>query len=189
MATHKGYSLIQIVLHWTIAVLVIFQLLVNERMQNAFDDRLDGNPIDEMESAVLHVGVGLTILALAAIRVVVRLIRGVPAAHNDKPAILKWIGYTTHALLYGFIFAMPVTGAVAWFGGIEASAEFHELGRLVLIPAIGLHAVGALAEHFVFQNDSLLRMLRPESVRGTWVKETRPRPSSVSTSLETARGY
>jgi len=52
-----------------------------------------------------------------------------------------------------------VTGLVAWFGGVELSAELHELGRLVLIPAIGLHALGGLAEHFVFRNDSLRRML------------------------------
>ena len=65
-------------------------------------------------------------------------------------------------LLYGFIFLMPITGALAWFAGIEVSAELHELGRLVLIPAIGFHVLGALAEHFVFRNNSLSRMLKPD---------------------------
>jgi cytochrome b561 len=32
----------------------------------------------------------------------------------------------------------------------------------VLIPLIVLHAAGALAEHFLFRNNSLMRMLKPE---------------------------
>ncbi|MHA6732294.1 cytochrome b [Devosia sp. A369] len=157
----KSYSLLQIVLHWTIAVLVIFQLLVNGAVQDAFDDRLDGEAVRQVGGALLHVTVGLTILALAGVRLSVRLIRGAPLAHDDKPAIFNWMGYAAHLLLYGFIFAMPLTGALAWFGGNEASAGLHELGRLVLIPVIGIHALGALAEHFYFRNTALVRILKP----------------------------
>lgn len=160
MPQPKGYSTIQIALHWTIAGLVIFQLFVNEAMQTAFSDRLDGERITEMGGALVHIGVGLTILVLATIRLAIRIIRGAPAAHGDTPAILKWLGHAAHVLLYGFIFAMPLTGAIAWFLGIEFSAKLHELGRLVLVPAIGFHVIGALVEHFVFRNDTLKRMLR-----------------------------
>jgi cytochrome b561 len=157
----RGYSLLQIVLHWTIAALVIFQLLFNEPMQEAFDDRLDGDATDAMAGAMVHVVAGMTVLVLAIVRLAVRLIRGAPPAHDDKPAILNWIGYAAHFLIYFFIFAMPITGAVAWFGGVEFSGELHELARLILIPLIGVHILGALAEHFVFQNDGLVRMFRP----------------------------
>jgi cytochrome b561 len=160
-AAPEGYSLAQIILHWTIAAMVIFQLVFNGPMQEAFDDRIDGEPIDEMGGALIHAGVGLTILALAVIRLLLRFSRGVPLAHEDKSPVLVWIGYATHLLLYGFIFLMPITGGLAWFFGIEISAEIHEIGRLILIPAIGFHVLGALAEHFVFKNDSLVRMLRP----------------------------
>jgi cytochrome b561 len=160
MPQPRGYSRIQIILHWTIAALVIFQLFVNEDMQHAFSDRLDGEHIDDFGGAVLHIAVGLTVLILAAIRLAIRAIRGAPAAHGDTPAILNWLGHATHFLLYGFIFAMPLTGGIAWFLGIEFAAELHELGRLILVPAIGLHVIGALAEHFVFRNDTLMRMFR-----------------------------
>lgn len=156
-----GYSTFQIVLHWSIAALVIFQLVFNEPMQKAFDDRIDGEASDDFAGAALHIAVGLTVLALALLRLVVRFYRGAPPAHRDKHPLLLWIGYATHFLLYVFIIAMPVTGAIAWFGWVEASAEIHEIGRLVLIPLIGLHVLGGLAEHFVFRNDSLVRMLRP----------------------------
>lgn len=161
-AAPQGYSLLQIVLHWTIAALVLTQLLFNEPIQEAFDDRLDGDTTDAMAGAVVHVLVGMSVLVLSLVRVSVRLARGAPAAHEGKPAILNWIGNAVHLCLYGFIFAMPTTGAIAWFGGVEWSAELHEIGRLILIPLIGFHVLGALAEHFVFQNDGLTRMLRPD---------------------------
>jgi cytochrome b561 len=161
-AAVRGYSLLQIVLHWTIAVLIVIQLVFNEPIQEAFDDRLDGDATDAMGGATVHIAIGLTILALAIIRLAVRLKRGAPPAHEDTPAVLIAIGYLAHALLYLFIFAMPITGAIAWFGGVELSGELHEIGRLILIPLIGFHALGALGEHFVFRNDTLLRMLRPE---------------------------
>jgi cytochrome b561 len=100
------------------------------------------------------------VLVLAAIRLTIRIIRGAPAPYKDTPVILSWLGHATHVLLYGFIFLMPLTGAIAWFFGIELAAEAHEIGRLILVPAIGFHVLGALAEHFVFRNDTLKRMLR-----------------------------
>jgi cytochrome b561 len=159
----KGYSLLQVVLHWTIAALVIFQLFVNDGMQHAFDDRMDGEPVEDGPAALLHIAIGITVLVLAMIRLAVRLIRGVPPAHDDKPRVINWLGHATHLALYGFIFAMPVTGALAWFAGLELSAEIHELGRLVIIPLIALHVLGALAEHFFFRNDTLIRMLQPHT--------------------------
>ncbi len=54
-----------------------------------------------------------------------------------------------------------MTGLAGWATNSETFAEFHEIGRLILIPLIGLHVLGALAEHFVFRNDTLVRMLRP----------------------------
>lgn len=157
----SGYSALQIALHWTIAALVIFQLIVNEGMQDAFDDMMDGDRIEDGTWAIVHIAVGVTVLVLAVVRLGVRLTRGAPAPHDDKPAIINLVGYLTHLALYGFIFLMPLTGAIAWFGMNDLSAETHELGRLVLIPLILLHITGGFVEHFWFRNDTLVRMLRP----------------------------
>lgn len=158
----KGYSILQIVLHWTIAALVVFQLLVNDDVQDAFKERSDGEPFHGEAGAVLHIVVGLTIFALAVFRLAVRLWRGVPGAHSTNPPLVNLAGHAAHLLLYTFLLAMPLTGAIAWFTGLELSAELHELGRLFLIPLIALHALGALAEHFVFRTNSLIRMLKAE---------------------------
>lgn len=155
----KGYSLLQIVLHWTIAGLVVFQLAVNEGMQDAFKDRAEGARAEDDLGATLHIVVGLTVLALTAIRLAIRLRRGAPEMHLANPPLVNLIGHAAHVALYGFLIGMPVTGAIAWFTGFEFSAVLHELGRFVLIPLIAAHVIGALAEHFVFKTDSLVRML------------------------------
>lgn len=158
----RGYSLLQIILHWAIAALVVFQLAVNEGVQDAFKDRSDGKQSDDEAGAALHIIVGLTIFALAILRLAVRLWRGAPEAHSTNPWIVNFAGHAAHVLLYSFLFAMPLTGATAWFTGLELSAELHELGRLILIPLILAHALGALAEHFVFRTNSLVRMLKAQ---------------------------
>ena len=163
MARPLGYSRLQIFLHWTIAVLVFVQLSVNEAMQKAFFERLSSGRVAPVQGAQLHVIVGMTVLVLAIVRVVVRTIRGTPPAHKETPAVLNWLAHATHMLLYGFIFGMPITGAAAWFLGLPVAAELHEIGRLILIPAIGLHVVGALTEQLVFRNNSLERMVRPQA--------------------------
>jgi len=158
----ERYSGLQIGLHWTIAALVILQLVYNEPMQRAFDDRVDmGSLALPTGGALVHVIAGSTILFLAIVRVFVRIRRGVPGAHAGKPMFVTWIGEATHIALYGMIFAMPLTGLVAWLFAIEGIAALHEVGRLLFIPIIGLHVIGALAEHFVFKNDGLMRMFRP----------------------------
>jgi cytochrome b561 len=160
-----GYSRLQIALHWTIAALIVFQLVYNAPMQAAFDSRLDGADAVPEGGALVHIVVGTTVLVLAAVRLAVRFIRGAPPAHADNPPLVIWVGYATHFALYVMIFAMPITGLAAWFAGAPVVAEVHEIGRLVLIALIGLHVLGALAEHFVFRNDGLLRMLRPARSR------------------------
>lgn len=166
MPVPQNYSNLQVALHWVIATLIVFQLVVNEPMQDAFRDRLDGQASESMAGALLHAGIGLTILALAIVRAFVRYRVGVPAAAEDVPGVFVWLGHSTHFLLYGFLFFMPISGAIAWFGGVEMSGVLHELGRLILVPAILFHVAGALVEHFVFRSESLRRMLRLGRSRG-----------------------
>lgn len=162
MKSPASYSPLQVWLHWTIAGLVVFQLLVNDGMSDAWSAREDGEPLGDAAGwAYLHIAVGVSVLLLAILRLTVRLRRGAPPVHRDKPAPLVWLAYATHFLLYSFIFLMPLSGATAWFGGIENAADLHETLKTILIPIVALHVIGALTEHFYFRNDTLLRMLRP----------------------------
>jgi cytochrome b561 len=156
----RSYSSLQIALHWTIAALVVFQLLVHDGMVDAFEASMHGEPVGgNIGWAYLHIGVGVSVLLLAIVRLTVRLNRGAPPVHHDKPEFLVWLAYTTHILLYTFIFLMPLSGAIAWFFELDFSAGIHVLAKNILIPLVTLHVVGALTEHFVLKNDTLVRML------------------------------
>jgi cytochrome b561 len=158
-----GYSRLQITLHWLVVLGIILQLLLNEPIQDAYDARLDNEPGERNPLVLVHVAVGVAILLMAVARLVLRFTHGVPPQHKDKPAVLNWVARATHVLLYAFIIGMPLTGAVAWFGLVEPAGDLHELGRPLLIAVVLLHVAGAFAEQFVFRNDTLRRMLVPES--------------------------
>ena len=67
----------------------------------------------------------------------------------------------THLALYAIILAMPVTGGLAWFAGMDAMAELHGAGKVAVFVLVILHVAGALHHHFVLKTDVLRRMLRP----------------------------
>lgn len=158
-----GYSATQILLHWVIAALVVLQLVLGEDIKPAYRAFSDGNPpaAADLLNANIHVYVGLAVLALAVWRLALRLQSGAPAAPSEESILLKRIAAATHLLLYLFIFGMPITGALAWYFGLGAMGEIHELAKPVIIVVIGLHAVAALWQHFFVKSDVLVRMLRP----------------------------
>jgi len=159
MRAPQNYSSLQITLHWLIAGLILIQLTINADMQQAFAARLWAGTLPDHAGAWFHAAIGMSILFLAIWRFAIRLARGAPEPADTGP-ILAFLGRATHLLLYGFLVFMPVTGALAWFTGMELAAIAHELGRLVLIPAILLHIAGALVEEFVLDNRVMRKMTR-----------------------------
>ena len=162
-----GYTGMQIVLHWIIAGLVIFQVIFGEEIKPAYRAarRAAEASAQDLFNANIHVYIGSTILLLALWRLFLRLRHGIPMLPENENAILKWIAIATHGVLYFVIFAMPVTGMVAWFGGINAAGEIHELGKPVIVVFVAIHAAGALWQHFFVRNGVLVRMLKPEHNR------------------------
>jgi cytochrome b561 len=165
----RGYTAAQILLHWVIAALVVFQLIFGEDIVPAYRAMRRGTEAlpSDLFRADIHIYVGFTILVLAVVRLAIRLIHGAPPAPAGESTVQKWIAAATHFILYATIFLMPVTGALAWYLGIGAIGEVHELAKPVIIAAVVLHAAGALWQHFVAKTDVLLRMLRPGARRAT----------------------
>lgn len=160
----KGYSATQIALHWAVVVLVAFQFVAHDGMEEAWRaaERQLPTPADVAPLAYLHIGAGILILLLATARVILRIVRGAPAPPADEPRILQILAEAVHGLIYLLLFLLPLSGAAAWFVGAELAAEAHELMGNVLLGAIALHILGALFQHFVRSSDVLMRMLSPE---------------------------
>ena len=161
MPAPRDYSRMQVTLHWVIAALIVVQLTVNADMQQAFAQRLALAAPPDNFGAWFHAILGIAVLLLAIFRLTLRRVRGVPAPDRGVHPWLTFLGHSTHMLLYGFLFIMPISGVLAWFFGLESAAVVHELGRLILIPAIFLHVGGALFEELALRNPVLKRMLHP----------------------------
>ncbi len=160
-----GYSGTQILLHWLIAALILFQVFYGDGMEHAYHALLKGkeaNPNDVLE-ANIHVYVGFAVLALAVLRVIIRWTRGVPGAPAGQSGIKLWIAAATQFILYAIIFAMPITGAMAWFLGFATVGELHSYGEWLIYAAVLVHLAGALMQHYVAKTNVLVRMMKPEA--------------------------
>ncbi len=159
-----GYSVAQVTLHWTIAALAIIQLFIGEDIVPAYRAFRRGTEpsADAIFDANIHVYVGIAVLVLALMRLALRLRRGVPASPAGESKAQRYLAATVHGLLYLAILGMPVTGALAWYFGVGAAGEIHELAKPVIIVAVVLHVAGSLWQHFYERTDVLVRMLRPQ---------------------------
>ncbi len=152
----------QIILHWVIAALVVFDLVYSE-IGRAYHEIGRGiqPSADALFSANIHVYVGIAVLVLAIWRFGLRLAHGVPELPADENPTLKTIAVVTHWLLYLIIFGMPVTGMLAWYFHIGIFGDIHQLGQPLVYIVVGVHAAGALWQHFIARTDVLMRMLVP----------------------------
>lgn len=161
----KGYSPLQLVLHWLIVLLVFFQLVFGEAVGEYRHALRGGGPVDAATTLGydLHIVVGLAILALVLLRLVFRLKEGVPPP-VPGPALQLRIAAGLHHLFYFLLVAMPLTGLAALYRLVPGAGDVHELGKPVFILAIVLHAGAALYHHFLLKDTTLRRMLVPRSL-------------------------
>jgi cytochrome b561 len=128
----------------------------------------------------LHYMLGLSVLVLVAIRIAVRMKSVTPSI---MPPLAWWqtaAAHFVHAALYAAMIGMPLLGwlilsadgkAIPFFGlslppliGVEknlahALEDVHEFIGNALYFVIGLHAIAALAHHYLFGDNTLTRML------------------------------
>lgn len=159
MSIPAAYSRTQIALHWIIAAIVAYQILFSEGIEGLWRDRMTG-AIPNEASPTPHAIAGLLILVLMIWRVALRLRRGAPPLPPGENPALAMVSKVTHGLFYLLLIGMPVSGAVAWFGGFELPAELHGAAGNLLILLIVLHVAAALAHQFWWKTDVLRRMTR-----------------------------
>ena len=168
------YSSTAIALHWAIAVLVIGQFAWGWWMQD-----IPKQPVGPRVDAFnLHKSVGLTILALMAVRVVWRLTHRPPRL----PAMPSWqhaAARFTHVALYALLVIQPLTGylgsvfsgyPVKYFGIVlpgwagkndalkDLLSEAHLATSWAIAILVGIHVCGALMHALVRRDGLLARM-------------------------------
>lgn len=161
MPAPTGYSRIQIRLHWIVAALIVLQYLLHEPIAAFWEARAAGGAGEFSLLIPLHVFGGLTVLVLVVWRLGLRAIRGVPPPPEAEPEALRRLARLAHIALYALMIGMPVSGAMAWFGSVEAAAQVHNIGKILLLALTGLHVVAALMHQFVLRTGLMERMVRP----------------------------
>lgn len=154
MSKVPGYSRLQIGLHWLVAALIVFNYVVSDGMEAAFDSMLQGARIGG-PVPVLHVWVGTAVLVLVLLRMAVRLAVGAPEAGNtpaEKAAV--W----GHRALYALMLAAPALGAIGWFVGVRSIASLHAVAANALMILAAGHAAMAIFHHYVLRDGLLSRM-------------------------------
>jgi cytochrome b561 len=173
--TTDSWGSIAKVLHWVIVLLIITQIV----LANIAEDLPLG--MEKLATLARHKSVGITILALATLRLVWRWANPTPLLPQQMPAWARGLAHGSHFALYFAIFAIPLTGwmmssaknyPVSWFNLVqlpdlvqpsESVYEFmhdaHEVLVTVMLAAAALHIVGALKHHFIDRDNVLKRML------------------------------
>jgi cytochrome b561 len=158
MAARNGYSGLQIGLHWVIALLIPLAWLSSGGAEEALDAIEDGAAAPGF---VPHVALGMAILALAILRLIVRLRRGVPEAPGAAGSLPVKAADWGHRLIYLLMIAVPLGGMSIWFGGMD-NGDIHGFFANVLMIVVLGHAFVALYHHYVVKDGLIRRMMKPE---------------------------
>ncbi len=173
--THERWGAVSQLLHWLIVALIALQAALG----------LTGLllPLGMQKLALLarHKSIGITILGLAALRLLWRWLNPTPPLPSNLWPHERLLARFTHATLYLLLFAMPLTGwimssargfPVSWFNVAQlpdlvpksetlygAMVTTHAALAIALALVVALHIAGALKHHFVLKDDTLRRML------------------------------
>jgi cytochrome b561/polyisoprenoid-binding protein YceI len=186
------YPALAIVLHWTIALAIVLQIILAGRMEG---------PRTPTSFAVtqLHKSVGITILLLTLLRIAWRLINppsGMPATMAPWEKVLARV---THVGFYVVMLGMPLTGwlmvsasrtliptllygVVPWpmIPGVPDLApsarktwhalalNSHHLGAKLIYVLLALHVAGALKHQLFSKDEPVLGRMAPGAVAGRW---------------------
>lgn len=171
--TEQGerYSTVAILLHWTTAALVVFNVVVG----------LGHEPIPALRALMpAHKAVGITVLALTLARLAWRLAHRPPPLPASVPAGERRLAWSVQSLFYALLLLMPLTGwmlvsgperrPLTWFGAFDipylpigkaasdAADGAHGVLGWVLLALVLLHVAGALRHHLLLRDATLVRM-------------------------------
>jgi cytochrome b561 len=155
------YSLTQIVLHWTVALLVLVQYATSGSISRTHEVSLKGLKVDPLDHLLhsVHNRTGMLILVLMVLRLGFRYWKGVPPPPPDQPPMLGRLANIVHLALYTCLIMQAVTGIIASYIWWPASAVHRPLFYIFATLA-ALHVFAAFWHQWV-RRDGLLRRMMP----------------------------
>jgi cytochrome b561 len=102
----ERYPLAAIILHWTIATLIVVQLFLGWSMNEWVPD----HSAQQDQIQAIHVSLGLTILILVLARIGIRIARPPPPLPADLAPWERGLIIASHSLFYVLLLVLPLTG-------------------------------------------------------------------------------
>ena len=161
MPTPKGYTRVQIALHWIAAILIVQQYLFKDAIAAAWEATTKGLETTFDPLVMAHVAGGALVMVFALWRLSIKARRGSPVMVGDS-GVQRALAKAAHLGLYALMILMPISGSLAWFGGVDLAAQGHNVLKILLLALVGLHVIGALYHHFVLKDGLINRMRRAE---------------------------
>lgn len=177
MSARKNYTHVARLLHWAVAGLIVTQYVLaqlSERAEHA------EQVVHQIGLLANHKSVGMTILGLAIIRLIWRMTHPAPKLPTTIPGWQKMSSDVAHYTLYGFLFALPLSGwlmssasaySVSYFSLftfpdlVAADADLkdtlktiHELLAKALFVIAAVHILAAFKHHF-FDKDGVMKRM------------------------------
>lgn len=171
----QRYPRLSIFFHWLIAILIIAAFALGSIMT---DMKISPG---KLQYYSWHKWLGVTILALVAMRLLSRLLLGAPAYPESMKKWEMQLANATHLFLYLLMFAVPLSGyfytsaagiPVVYFKLIELPTiigpnpelkpilkGLHEVLTTILLIVVSLHVAAALKHYFIDKDGIFQRML------------------------------
>lgn len=156
MPAPATYSRLQKLLHWLTALVILAQFVFPDAIGAAWRAFRQGTQLAPDPMVLAHIGGGFAVLAFALWRLALRARHGVPPAQGS--ALVARAAHWGHIALYTVMVLTAASGATAWFGGVTAAGEAHEVLKTLLLLLIAGHVVMALWHQFVLRDGTLARM-------------------------------
>lgn len=176
-STLNQYGLVAKSLHWIIVVGIIAEYLLAEGAED------ESVPVRTLSAMDWHESIGITLLALAAIRMIWRVVDRRPEWPAQMRRYERALAWSVHTAFYVLLLAIPISGWLivsiegeslryfTWFdlpaivpaGSVERehlAEEVHEFLFNVLVALAVFHVVAALKHHFIDRDNVLRRMVR-----------------------------
>lgn len=180
MSGTNRYAWSQRALHWLIAVMIIGSFIAGSVMSDiGFSDVTKEQAAFRDQLYAMHKTFGVALLALVALRIVLRLIFGAPPP-ADLPRLQAIAASAAHIALYGLMVAVPLLGWLMISAGgflslsplIDGSLppltgrdtalaaslkEAHDIAATALVAIAGIHAAGGL--YHLFKGDGVFQRI------------------------------
>ncbi|OUW04600.1 MAG: hypothetical protein CBD16_01895 [Betaproteobacteria bacterium TMED156] len=173
------YTNLAIILHWLLAVLLIFQLCLGTFMV----DIPKGPDSTRALWFNFHKSIGIVLVFLIILRVIWRLKNPPPKLSVAIPVWQKMISFLNHLMLYVCMLVMPLTGIIGSlfskypikFFGIPLprlappnefiksfTSDLHQLFAVIFIFLIALHILAAI-KHLIMDCDGVFERMMPKT--------------------------